>query len=206
MRNYDIKRDKRILYAAKKRFEIVDVPPLNFLMADGEGNPNTSPLYRDVVRALYTTAYAMRALAIDEFGKKHTIGPLEGLWWADDMRVFKSRDEDEWQWRLMVVQPDWITDQIFKQGLENAQEKHDLTAGNRVRFDKFDEGKSVQVMHIGPYDQEGPTIARMHDEFMPENDLKPRGSHHEVYLSDVRRTDPSRLRTILRQPVEPAKS
>lgn len=203
MQNYDIKKDKRSLYSAKKQFEVVDVPALNFLMADGEGNPNTSPLYKDVVQALYSTAYAVRALAIDEVGKKHTVGPLEGLWWADDMRVFTSRDEDEWKWRLMIVQPDWVTDQLFKQGLENAIEKHDLAAGDRIRFEEYDEGKSVQVLHVGPYDQEGPTIARMHGEYMSEHGLKPRGSHHEVYLSDVRRTDPSRLRTILRQPVEP---
>lgn len=204
MQNYDVKKDTRTLYAATKTFEVVDVPAMHFVMADGEGDPNTSPLYKDVVQALFSTAYALRSLAIDELGKKHTVGPLEGLWWADDMRVFTSRDMDEWKWRLMVVQPHWVTDQMFRQGLANAIEKHGLAAGDRVRLDEFEEGRSVQVLHVGPYDQEGPTIARMHDEFMPEHGLEPRGSHHEIYLSDVRRTDPSRLRTILRQPVQPA--
>lgn len=203
MLNYDVKKDLRSLFTAKKNFEILDVPAMKFLMADGEGSPNTSPEYRQVVQSLYTTAYGVRAVAIDELGKKHTVGPLEGLWWADDMRSFtSSRDEGAWQWRLMIVQPEWITSELFKEGLKRAMGKKDLPAGDRVRFDEFHEGKSVQVLHIGPYDKEGPTIARMHDEFMPEQGLKPRGSHHEIYLSDVRRIEPSRLRTILRQPVE----
>ncbi|MFD4633998.1 GyrI-like domain-containing protein [Streptomyces sp. NPDC058284] len=205
--NYDVKKDKdlRGLYTAKKKFEVVDVPAMTFLMADGEGSPNTSQLYRDIVQALYATAYAVRALAIDELGKKHTVGPLEGLWWADDLQAFTtSRDEDGWQWRLMIVQPDWITGELFAEGRKRAIDKKHLTAGDRVRLDEFHEGKSVQVLHTGPYNQEGPTIARMHDEFMPQQALKPRGNHHEIYLSDARRTDPSRLRTILRQPVEPA--
>ncbi|WP_327680853.1 GyrI-like domain-containing protein [Streptomyces sp. NBC_00467] len=202
MLNYDVKKDLRSLFTAKKRFEVVDVPAMKFLMADGEGSPNTSQLYADIVRALYATAYAVRALAIDELGRKHTVGPLEGLWSADDLKAFtSSRDENEWQWRLMIVQPDWITDEIVGEGLKRAIEKKDLAAGDRVRFGEFHEGKAVQVLHIGPYNEEGPTIARMHDEYMPQQGLKPRGDHHEIYLSDARRTDPSRLRTILRQPV-----
>ncbi|MFE6128909.1 GyrI-like domain-containing protein [Streptomyces sp. NPDC056437] len=207
MLNYDVKKDRRSLFTAKKRFEVVDVPAMKYLMADGEGSPNTSQVYGDIVRALYATAYAVRALAIDELGRKHTVGPLEGLWSADDLKAFtSSRDENEWQWRLMIVQPDWITDEIAGEGLKRAIEKKDLAAGDRVRFGEFHEGTSVQVLHIGPYNEEGPTIARMHDEYMPQQGLKPRGDHHEIYLSDARRTDPSRLRTILRQPVESAGS
>lgn len=203
MLNYDVKKDLRSLFTAKKKFEVVDVPAMTFLMADGEGSPNTSQTYREIVQALYATAYSVRALAIDELGKKHTVGPLEGLWWADDLKAFtSSRDENEWQWRLMIVQPDWITGELFGEGLKRAIEKKDLAAGDRVRLDEFHEGKSVQVLHTGPYNQEGPTISRMHDEFMPQEGLKPRGNHHEIYLSDARRVDPSRLRTILRQPVE----
>ncbi|MHC0430373.1 GyrI-like domain-containing protein [Streptomyces sp. O3] len=204
--NYDVKKHLRSLYTAKQRFEVVDVPALRFLMADGAGSPNTSQTYRDVVHALYATAYAVRALAIDELGEKHTVGPLEGLWWADDLGAFASRDEDAWKWRLMIVQPDWITDELFREGLRRAVEKKDLAAGDRVRFDRFHEGKSVQILHIGPYDAEGPTIARLHDAYLPQRGLKPRGRHHEIYLSDARRVDPSQLRTILRQPVESAES
>ncbi|MEN8655051.1 GyrI-like domain-containing protein [Streptomyces sp. 21So2-11] len=203
MQNYDVKKDLRDLFTAKKSFEVIDVPAMNFLMADGEGSPNTSQLYRDIVQALYATAYAVRARAIDELGRKHTVGPLEGLWWSDDLRAFTSRDEDSWQWRLMIVQPAWITRDLFEAGLKQAVDKKDPAAADRVRFDEFHEGPSVQVLHIGPYNEEAPTIARMHDDYMPHHSLKPRGSHHEIYLSDARRTAPARLRTILRQPVEP---
>ncbi|GAA3963643.1 GyrI-like domain-containing protein [Streptomyces marokkonensis] len=204
MQNYDVKKDLRSLFTAKKDFEVIDVPAMNFLMADGEGSPNTSQLYKDVVQALYATSYAVRALAIDQLGRKHTVGPLEGLWWSDDLSAFTtSRDEDSWRWRLMIVQPEWITGELFEEGLKRAIDKKDPAAAHRVRFDAFHEGRSVQVLHIGRYDEEAPTIARMHDEYMPEHDLRPRGTHHEIYLSDARRTDPARLRTILRQPVEP---
>ncbi|MFD6418316.1 GyrI-like domain-containing protein [Streptomyces sp. NPDC060194] len=203
MDNYDVKKDLRHLYGAKGRIERVDVPTLGFVTADGEGSPNTSRLYTDVVEALYTTAYAVRALAVEEVGRKHTVGPLEGLWWADDLGAFTaSRDEDAWKWRLMIVQPDWITEELFRAGLERAVARKAPAAADRVRFTRFEEGPCVQVLHVGPYDQEGPAIARMHDEFMPARHLKPRGLHHEIYLSDARRTAPARLRTILRQPVE----
>ena len=201
MDNYDVKQDKRSLYTATPYPALVDVPAMRFLMADGEGSPNTSSLYRDVVQALFSTAYAVRALAIAELGQRHTVGPLEGQWWADDLGAYTSRAEDEWKWRLMIVQPDWITGAICERGLERAIEKHALAAGDRVRFEELHEGRAVQVLHVGPYDQEGPAIARLH-EHLASQQLQPRGHHHEIYLSDARRTEPARLRTILRQPVE----
>lgn len=202
MDNYDLKKDRRQYYSAKRAVEVVDVPTIKFLMAVGEGDPNTSKLYADVVEALYTVSYGVRAVAIEDLGRKHTVGPLEGLWWADDLRVFSSRDEDAWHWQMMIAQPDWVTDEIVAAGTERALAKKDLREGDRIKFDSFTEGPAVQVLHVGPYDAEGPTIARMHEEFMPENGYRPRGSHHEIYLSDARRTAPERLRTILRQPVE----
>ncbi|NEC16224.1 hypothetical protein G3I34_28920 [Streptomyces sp. SID8014] len=204
MRNYDVKKDRRDLYTATTSFAPVDVPTMNFLMADGAGSPNTSRLHTDIVQALYATAYAVRALAVEELGRKHTVGPLEGLWWSEDPRAFVDRDEDAWQWRLLIVQPDWITRDLFEAGLGRAVEEKAPAAAGRVRFDAFHEGPAVQVLHVGPYDEEGPTLARLHDEHLPRHGLRPRGTHHEIYLSDVRRTDPARLRTILRQPVEPA--
>lgn len=202
MDNYDLKKDLRQFYVAKRAVEVVDVPSIKFLMSVGEGDPNTSKLYADVVQALYTVSYGVRAVAIEDLGRKHTVGPLEGLWWADDLRVFSSRDEDAWHWQMMIAQPEWVTDEIVAAGTERALAKKDLREADRIKFDSFTEGPAVQVLHVGPYDAEGPTIARMHQEFMPENGYKPRGSHHEIYLSDARRTEPERLRTILRQPVE----
>src|SRR5690606_8563758 len=109
-----------------------------------------------------------------------------------------------WDWTLMIVQPDWITPELVDTALELARAKRGLPGLGLVRFEDLTEGLSVQVLHLGSYDDEGPTIARMHEEFMPAEGLVPRGRHHEIYLSDARRTEPSRLRTILRQPVSPA--
>ncbi|MBB5936179.1 GyrI-like domain-containing protein [Streptomyces zagrosensis] len=205
MHNYDIKKERRDLYSAKRdRFEIVDVPPMNFLMADGHGDPNTSAGYRAVVEALYTTSYAVRSIAKKEVGRTHTVGPLEGLWSADDLSVFTSRDYAEWVWTLMIVQPSWITSALVDEAMDQVARAKNLSAGHRVRFEEYAEGQSVQIMHVGPYDEEAPTIARLHQEFMPAEKLVPRGRHHEIYLSDARKTQPARLRTILRQPASPA--
>lgn len=203
--NYDIKKHRRRLYSSKLgTFESVDVPRAAFLMADGHGDPNTSLAYAELVTALYSTAYAVRAIAKHRLEQPHTVGPLEGLWSAEDLQVFRRQDKDTWDWTLMIVQPDWITSTIVDEAVERVQEKKGLSAVERVRFEQLDEGKCVQTLHIGPYSEEGPTIGRMHDEFLPGEGMAPRGRHHEIYLSDARRTDPSRLRTILRQPVRPA--
>lgn len=205
MQNYDIKRDRPSIYRARQgRFDVVDVPQMKFLMADGQGSPNTSPKYAEVVTALYTVSYAVRAIAKEELQRTHTVGPLEGLWDAKDLQAYHTRDEDAWEWTLMIVQPEWITSEIVDAATERVQRTKDLSAASRVRFEEYLEGRSVQVLHIGPYDEEAPTIARMHDEFMPTEGLVPRARHHEIYLSDARRTEPRRLRTILRQPVSPA--
>ncbi|MFD7449581.1 GyrI-like domain-containing protein [Kitasatospora sp. NPDC059827] len=205
MDNYDVKKERPGLYSAgRRKFEVIDVPRMRFLMADGHGNPNTSPEYAEVVTALYTTSYAVRAVAKQELGRIHTVGPLEGLWSSKDLEVFRTREKDAWDWTLMIVQPDWITPRIVDAALERVHRTKDLSAVKLVRFEEFTEGPSVQVLHVGPYDEEGPTIARMHDEFVPAQGLTLRGRHHEIYLSDARRAHPSRLRTILRQPVAPA--
>lgn len=205
MQNYDIKKERRDLYAARRdRIDLVDVPRMGYLMVDGHGDPNTSADYRAVVEALYTTAYAVRAIAKKKLDRTHTVGPLEGLWSADDLRVFKTREHDSWVWTLMIVQPDWVTSSMVDEAMDQVETSKNLSAGHRVRFDDYAEGRCAQTLHVGPYDEEGPTIARMHDEFMPAEKLVPRGHHHEIYLSDARRVEPARLRTILRQPVSPA--
>ena len=201
-RSYDIKKDHRDLYAPKQdTFDVVDVPRLPFLMADGHGDPNTSPDYSAVVETLYTVSYAVRAVARAELDRVHTVGPLEGLWSAADLDVFRTREKSAWGWTLMIVQPEWITPAIVETALSRVRTTKARPALARVRYEAFTEGLSVQVLHIGSYDDEAPTIARMHDAFMPANGLAPRGRHHEIYLSDARRTEPARVRTILRQPV-----
>lgn len=203
--NYDIKRERRDLYGARTgRFDVVEVPPLQFLLADGRGDPNTAEEYRTVVEALYTLSYTVRALAKAGLGRTHTVGPLEGLWYAEDRGAFAARDKDAWRWTMMIVQPGWITAEIISTAVDRVTVTKPHVAVDGVRFDEFTEGLSVQTLHVGPYDDEGPTIARMHEEILPAHGLSPTGHHHEIYLSDPRKVAPDRLRTILRQPVAAA--
>ncbi|MDN5765049.1 MAG: GyrI-like domain-containing protein [Humibacillus sp.] len=203
MLTYDIKKDRKDLYAPRQTdFSLVDVPALAFLMVDGHGDPNTEAAYRDAVEALYAVSYAVRALAKTRLGRVHTVAPLEGLWSAKDMEVFRAREKGAWDWTMMIAQPDWITTEMVEQAAAAAQKKR-LPALGLVRFEEYAEGRSAQILHVGSYDDEGPTLARLHDEFLPANGLVPSGRHHEIYLSDPRKTDPARLKTILRQPVTP---
>lgn len=201
MHTYDIKKDRKALYAPNADdFQLVDVPEMVFLMIDGHGDPNTSPAYRRAVEALYTASYAVRAVAKTSLNRVHTVAPLEGLWSAEDLDAFRTRDKSSWDWTMMINQPDWITPGIVDQALASAR-KRQRPALERLRFTRFTEGDCVQILHVGRYDDEGPKLARLHDEYLPKNGLVPTGRHHEIYLSDPRKTEPARLKTILRQPV-----
>jgi hypothetical protein len=203
MDSYDIKKALPALYAPKPGgFHVVEVPELPFLMVDGHGNPNTSPAYAEAVQALFTLSYAVRSIAKRELGRVHTVGPLEGLWSAEDPRVFVAGDKSAWDWTMAISQPEWITDELVRTGMKEA-EKKGLPALERLRFTRYREGRSVQILHVGSYDSEAPVLARLHGSYLPEHGLTFNGKHHEVYLSDLRRTEPAKLRTILRQPVAP---
>nr|WP_194305728.1 GyrI-like domain-containing protein [Dietzia sp. DQ11-38-2] len=183
---------------------MVQVPSMRFLMADGRGDPNTCADYATTLEALYTCSYAVRAMAKDDLGRVHTVGPLEGLWYARDLEVFTARNKDAWEWTMMIWQPDWVTADMVASAVDKVTARKPAVAVDRVRLEEFAEGPAVQTLHVGPYDAEGPVIARMHEEIIPGRGLIPTGHHHEIYLSDARRTDPARLRTILRQPVATA--
>ena len=196
MPSYDIKKALPALYAPKPGgWHVVDVPEIAFLMVDGHGDPNTSPAYTEAVTALYTLSYTVRAIAKSDLGRVHTVGPLEGLWSADDPAAFVTREKSAWDWTMMISQPAWITPDI----VEAAMRKNKAVDG--VRFTSYAEGRSVQVLHVGSYDDEAPVLAALHREYLPEHGLTFNGRHHEIYLSDPRRTAPEKLRTILRQPV-----
>ncbi|MET4157049.1 GyrI-like domain-containing protein [Agromyces sp. PvR057] len=204
---YDVKRAHRALYAPSAReFAVVDVPPLRFLAIDGHGDPNSVPEYAQAVEALFGVAYAVKFASKREQGRDFAVAPLEGLWWADDPAAFASRDKAAWSWTMLVNQPDWIDDEAVAAGVEATRAK---AKGERnpaldlLRLERLDEGASVQILHVGSYDDEAPTLARLHDEWMPQHGLTFNGPHHEVYLSDARRTAPEKLRTVLRQPVRP---
>lgn len=204
MQRYDVRTEHRELYRPNaKTFAVVDVPPLRYLAIDGSGDPNTSPVYVAAVRALYAVAYALKFAARSTHGRDIAVAPLEGLWRADDPGAFRRRAKGDWQWTMLIHQPDWITDDDLSAARRKAAAKADPGALERLRLFELHEGRSVQILHVGPYDDEGPTLERLHDEFMPEHGLTWNGDHHEVYLGDPRRAAPERLRTILRQPVRP---
>jgi hypothetical protein len=185
------------------KFVVIDVPRLNFLMVDGQGNPNTSPDYDAAVGALYATSYKLKFMS-KAAGRDYVVPPLQGLWWADDMSDFIAGRKDRWRWTMMLMLPDWITEAAFEGAAGSVRAKQGKLPAS-FRFEAFDEGRSVQTLHIGPYDDEAPTIRRLHAEFLPEQGFTENGRHHELYLSDPRRTDPGKLKTILRQPVRTKK-
>jgi len=200
----DLKKGFARLYGPKSQdWELVDVPPLRFLMIDGQGDPNTAAEYRDAVEVLYALAYALKFMSRKELDRDYAVMPLEGLWTADGHEG-GHHDKTRYRWTMMIMQPDWITGTMVAHAIEVAHAKKPLPALSGVRFERYDEGLSLQLLHLGSYDDEAPKLARLHSEVMPALDLAFNGLHHEIYLSDPRRTDASRLRTILRQPVKRA--
>lgn len=200
MAKVDFKKALRHLYVpAGKAISVVDVPPMSFLMVDGSGNPNTSPAYAESVEALYAVAYALKfKVKKSEGGIDYSVMPLEGLWWADDPGEFIARNKDAWQWTMMIMQPDFVTLALVDEARSDAERKK-LAALGRMRFEPFCEGPSAQILYVGSYDGEASTIAGIHA-FIQKNGWVKRGKHHEIYLSDPRKTAPERLKTVLRQP------
>lgn len=199
----DWKKELKHLYnPSAKEFALVDVPPLQFLMVDGQGDPNTAAEYSEALEALYPLAYTLKFMSKRELDRDYGVPPLEGLWWAEDRTVFAAKgNRDSWQWTMMIMTPEWLGREQFEWAAAEVKRKKNPAALDRVRLETFHEGLSVQILHIGPYSAEGPTIARLHGEFIPQQGLVENGEHHEIYLGDPRRTAPEKLKTILRQPV-----
>lgn len=204
MPKYDVKKAHKELYSpSAKAFTAVEVPELHYIAVDGHGDPNTSPAYADAVEALYGVAYTLK-FASKALGKDFVVGPMEGLWRSDDPAAFLARRKDEWEWTMMINRPDWITEDMVHAAVDRVAERRRTDALDALRMLTLDEGACVQILHIGSYDDETPTLERLHREYMPEHGLAFNGDHHEVYLSDARRTAPAKLKTILRQPVKAA--
>lgn len=198
---YDVKRELKDFYAPKNReWALVEVPPQQFVAIDGVGDPNTAPAYARAVEALYAVAYTVK-FASKRAGRDFVVGPLEGLWWAPDPSVFTARAKESWHWRMMISQPDWVSAEQLKEAVEAALAKKKLPTIAHVRHETLHEGTCAQVLHIGSYDDETPLMTTLHEEYLPARGLTPAGLHHEVYLGDPRRTEPAKLRTVLRQPV-----
>ncbi|MCD4753096.1 MAG: GyrI-like domain-containing protein [Anaerolineaceae bacterium] len=202
MMKVDFKKTLKHLYNPPKKFGTVNVPEMQFIMVDGHGDPNTAQEYKDAIEALYPVAYKMKFISKKMLEKDYVVPPLEGLWWAEDMETFHTREKSAWDWTLMIMTPDWITIEIFDDAVIQVRKAKNPTALDKVRLEGYHEGLSVQIMHIGSYDDEGPVLTKMHSEFIPENEFVEDGKHHEIYLSDPRRVAPEKLKTVLRQPVK----
>jgi hypothetical protein len=196
----DFKRVLRGLYAPTRTPAVVEVPEMAFLMIDGHGDPNTSAQYRDSVSALFSVAYSAR-FALKRAGAiDYGVMPLEGLWFVPDMATFSTEDKSAWDWTMMIMQPDEVTEAVLADAKASAAAKRSLTALDRLRLVRFAEGLAAQVLHVGPYSAEGPTIASLH-EFIVEQGRELAGKHHEIYLGDPARSAPEKLKTIIRQPM-----
>ena len=202
MTKIDLKRELRHLYSpSHKSPVIVDVPEMNFLMVDGKGDPNTSQEYKDSIEALYAVSYALKFMVKRREGVDYVVMPLEGLWWTDDMTKFAVENKDLWQWTSMIMQPEHVTENLVQEAFEQVEKKKNPPALPKARFNSFHEGLSAQIMHIGPFSAEGPTIEKLHN-FIKENGHELRGKHHEIYLSDPRRAKPEKMKTVIRQPMK----
>jgi hypothetical protein len=205
MSKIDFKKELKHLYQpGKKDFVVVDVPQMQYLMVDGHGDPNIAEEYQHALEALYAVAYKIKFASKNKLQRDYVVPPLEGLWWAEDMESFTAmRDKNKWDWTMMIMTPDWIKEEIFQEVVAIVGSgKEPPLALEKVRLEHYLEGLSAQIMHIGSYDDEGPTLARLHKEWLPDNGYVENGKHHEIYLSDPRRVAPEKLKTVLRQPVK----
>ncbi len=162
MAKIDFKKELKHLYSASaKEPALVDVPEMNFLMIDGTGDPNASE-FQEAVEALYAVSFTGKFAIKQAQGIDYVVPPLEGLWWAEDMAQFSTADKDSWLWTAMIMQPEWVTAELVEDAAAQSAQKKDLPALPRMRLDSYAEGFSAQIMHIGPYADEGPTIEKLH--------------------------------------------
>lgn len=201
MDKIDLKKDLKALYSpSAKEVVEVHVPAFDFLMADGEGNPNTSRSYQEAVEALFAVSYAVKFALKKEKGLDYVVMPLEGLWWAEDLTSFQRDARESWKWTMMIMQPPEASRQMVQSAMAGVREKKGLPGLEGIRFEKFEEGRCAQTLHRGPFSEEGPAIQRVHDFIARRSAL--RGKHHEIYLSDIRRAAAGNWKTIVRQPME----
>lgn len=200
MKKIDFKKELKHLYQpSAKEVVLVEVPAMNFLMVDGEGDPNTSRAYQEAVEALFSVAYAVKFKVKKTLAIDYGVLPLEGLWWADDMAKFSVDDKSAWKWTMMIMQPNFVSEALIRDTIAEVKKKKDLPALAEFRFESFAEGRCAQILHVGPFSAEGPTVAKVHAFIASVGKLS--GKHHEIYLSDIRKADPAKWKTVIRQPL-----
>jgi hypothetical protein len=201
MQKIDLKNELRHLYGPSAKVVVqIDVPTFQFLMIDGEGDPNSSQEYAQAVEALFSVSYTVKFMV--KKGPQildYAVMPLEGLWWADDMSTFIANDKSKWKWTMMIMQPHFVESKIIYAAMAEVQRKKSLPAMSKLRLENFTEGLCAQVLHVGPFSDEGPKIQKVHEFIQSRSSLT--GKHHEIYLSDIRRAAPAKWKTIIRQPM-----
>jgi len=203
MDKIDYKKELKSLYQPKINNPIViNVPKMNYIMIDGRGNPNTSQEYVDAIQTLYPVAYGIKFACKKELAKDFGVMPLEGLWYMANMNNFSADKKDDWLWTAMIMQPDFVDKTLFQKIVKQVAVKKAPKSIDKIRFEVYDEGRSAQVMYVGPYSDEGQTIKKLHEFIIASGGKidKHNKYHHEIYLGDPRKTDPSKLKTIIRQP------
>lgn len=202
MSKIDLKKQHANLYTAPiGKFVELDVPPGSFVKVDGQGDPNTSAAYKSAIEWIYSVSYAMKFAVKAALQKDYVVPPLEGLWWADNPADFQARIKDAWRWTMMIPTPDFVDPSFFEPALAKTRKKLGEPPAS-LRFESYAEGACLQTLHIGSYDDEAPTLRHLHEVLIPKMRLTFAGPHHEIYLSDPRKTAPEKLKTILRQPVK----
>jgi len=198
----DLRKELKQLYSPSAKAVVqVQVPAFTYLMVDGRGDPNRVPEYAQAVEALFSVSYTAKFIVKKApKGRDYAVMPLEGLWWADDPSVFLTGDRTSWQWTMMIMQPAFVPHGVLRQAMAEVGRKKALPALERLRIEQFEEGRCAQILHVGPFTEEGPTIQRLHA-FIEEHSAL-RGKHHEIYLTDIRRAAPARWKTVIRQPME----
>jgi hypothetical protein len=204
MTKVDIKKELKDLYASSaSAISVVNVPKMNFIMIDGLGDPGKSKEYKDAIEALYSISYTLKFMVKKDKEIDYGVMPLEGLWWMDDMTQFTAENKDIWKWTSMIMQPECISTDMYGSAIKKVEKTKKLPGLAKARFESFQEGLSGQIMYIGPFSDEGPAIQKLHKFLKNEgysfDGLKQK--HHEIYLSDFRKTAPEKLKTIIRQAV-----
>jgi hypothetical protein len=201
MKKIDLRKQFKHLYRpSPKEVTLVKVPKFNFLMIDGQGDPNNNRDFQDAVQSLYSMSYTIKFMYRKEKDIDYPVMALEGLWWMKNNVPFDVAKKKDWRWTVMIMQPGYVTKPLVKKAMKQIQEKKELPSLSRLRFENFNEGLSVQILHIGPYNAEGPNIEKLFA-YAHGHSYEIRGKHHEIYLSDPRRAKPEKWKTVLRYAV-----
>ena len=200
----DLPKDLQALYfPSAKEPVFVDVPAMQYAMVDGAGNPNSAKAFQEAIGALYGVAYTVKFAAKKEGIADIRVMPLELLLAGDAADAFRAADKERWEWTLMLMEPPAVTRKLFDEGVRQLRERKNPPGLDRVRLERYREGKAAQILHIGPYAAETPTIERLHA-FIREHGYRLSGKHHEIYMSNPRTAAPEKLKTVIRQPASRA--